>query len=99
MATTHFSNCCKGSVDSLLRGILLFGVASGTAFDAALGVAVETMVQSVWHLGKPLGEAWGAPVWGIVAGCVALRAKSVWPLVMVHWVLNVLIDAVSAYAP
>jgi hypothetical protein len=85
------------ALDSALRGVLLFGLASSPG-GAALAIAVETAVQAIWHLGKPLGEAWGAPVWGVLGGYVALRARSVWPIVVSHWILNVWIDALCLHA-
>jgi hypothetical protein len=85
------------ALDGLLRGGLLFGLLTqGTS--PALAVGVETLVQATWHLGKPLGEALGSPVWGLVAGLLSIRCRSVWPAIFAHFVLNVLIDVVALSA-
>ena len=86
------------ALDGVLRGILLFGLSPPGGALPALGIAVETMVQATWHLGKPPTEAWTSPIWGLVAGYVAYRARSVWPVLSAHWLLNVLIDLVALRA-
>jgi hypothetical protein len=83
------------ALDGLLRGVLLFGLVSW-GLSATIAVAAESIVQATWHLGKPLYEALGSPVWGVVGGIVAYRARSVWPAVLVHWLLNAVIDAVAS---
>jgi membrane protease YdiL (CAAX protease family) len=70
-------------------------VRSGTSVVTAIGV--ETLVQQTWHLGQPLAESGGAWLWGLIAGVAAWRAKSVWPIIAAHWLLNVLIDGVALY--
>jgi hypothetical protein len=82
------------ALDGLLRGVLLFGLLE-TGASLVLAIGVETVVQATWHLGKPLPEALGSPVWGIVGGLVSFRTRSVWPAVLSHWVLNVIIDLVA----
>ena len=81
----------------LLRGGLLFGLLT-QGISPALAIGVETLVQATWHLGKPMGEALGSPVWGIVGGLLSIRCRSVWPAVFAHFVLNVLIDVVALSA-
>jgi membrane protease YdiL (CAAX protease family) len=47
---------------------------------------------TAWHLGKPVPELWGTLVWGILAGTVVLATRTVWPVIIVHWLLNVFMD-------
>ena len=82
------------ALDGLLRGGLLFGLLT-QGVSPVLAIGAETLVQATWHLGKPMGEALGSPVWGIVGGLLSLRCRSVWPAVLAHFVLNVLIDVVA----
>jgi hypothetical protein len=82
------------SLDGLLRGVLLFGLLDAGA-PLTLAIGVETLVQATWHLGKPLSEALGSPLWGIVGGLVSYRSRSVWPIVLSHWLLNVMIDVIA----
>lgn len=79
------------ALDGLLRGVLLFGL-TNAGVPALIAIGAETLVQSTWHLGKPLSESLGAPLWGIVAGVVSYRVRSVWPVILAHWILNILID-------
>lgn len=85
------------ALDGLLRGSLLFGLLTQGA-SPALAIGVETLVQATWHLGKPMGEALGSPVWGIVGGLLSVCCRSVWPAIVAHFVLNVLIDVVALSA-
>jgi membrane protease YdiL (CAAX protease family) len=83
------------ALDGVLRGVLLFGLIPKISSSLAipvLAIGVETVVQAVWHSGKPPMEAGSAWLWGIVGGYVAYRSRSVWPVVLAHWLLNVLID-------
>jgi hypothetical protein len=49
-----------------------------------------------WHLGKPVPEVWGAIVWGFAAGVLVYTIRSIWPIVVAHWLLNVFMDAIIA---
>jgi membrane protease YdiL (CAAX protease family) len=89
------------ALDGILRGVLLFGIALPVTDEDVLpwlAIAVETLVQAVWHFGKPPMEAWTAPIWGVAGGYVAYRSRSVWPVFLAHWVLNVAIDLVCLHA-
>jgi membrane protease YdiL (CAAX protease family) len=66
------------------RGPLLFGF---------YALFISMLSYTAWHLGKPMPELAGTLVWGPVAGSVVLLTRSIWPVVVVHWVLNVVLDA------
>ena len=34
----------------------------------------------------------GTLAWGLAAGAILLAIRSVWPIVLVHWLLNVWLD-------
>jgi membrane protease YdiL (CAAX protease family) len=53
------------------------------------------LAYTAWHLGKPLPELWGTLVWGPAASAIVLATHSIWPIVLVHWLLNVWMDLVS----
>jgi hypothetical protein len=86
----------------------LFGVYSlwprealdGVAGDAAPRLVVDfrilipMLAYTAWHLGKPLPELWGTLVWGLVVSAIVLAIRSIWPIVAVHWLLNVWMDLV-----
>jgi hypothetical protein len=58
-------------------------------------IVVSMLSYTAWHLGKPLPELWSTPVWGIVAGAIVLRSGTIWPIVLIHWSMNVLFDYLS----
>jgi hypothetical protein len=53
---------------------------------------ISMLSYTAWHLGKPLPELWGTLVWGLLAGTIALASGTIWHLVAIHWLLNVLLD-------
>ncbi len=80
-----------------MRGLLLFGLRDRVG--AAGAVAITAVVQAVWHLGSPTPELLVAPLWGLVAGALILRMRSIWYVWLVHWLANVAIDAFITYGP
>lgn len=62
------------------------------ALAGRLRVALSALSYTAWHLGKPIAELWGTLVWGITAGTVALASRSIVPIIIVHWLLNVFLD-------
>ncbi len=95
------------TIEFIFRGYLLFGLYQARDSDALPGVEgvrgplvfgyyailISMLSYTAWHLGKPVPELWGTIVWGIAAGTVALAIRSIWPIILVHWLLNVFLDA------
>lgn len=54
---------------------------------------IQMLSYTAWHLGKPAQELWGTLIWGLTAGATAYTVRSIWPIVISHWLLNVFIDA------
>src|SRR5262249_19238282 len=63
-------------------------------FFTRYALLIQMLSYTAWHLGKPLPELWGAFFWGPAAGAVAYTTRSIWPVVLVHWVLNVFLDGI-----
>jgi Type II CAAX prenyl endopeptidase Rce1-like len=98
------------AIEFIFRGFLLFGLAgvrdievrhSGGGFPGVFyfykyAILIQMLSYTAWHLGKPLPETWGTLIWGLAAGSTALAIRSIWPLVLAHWLLNVFLDAVIA---
>lgn len=94
------------AIEFIFRGYLLFGLesiephhvrpaAGGAAapiFFGKYALLIQMLSYTAWHLGKPLPELWGTLVWGIAAGAVAWAVRSIWPIVLSHWLLNVFLD-------
>ena len=80
-------------IEFVFRGWLLFGLDEPTTpRTPSLAIFVSALVYTVWHYGKPLAELGGTLVWGIATGALILRMRSIWPIVLVHWVMNLVLD-------
>jgi len=76
--------------EAYFRGFLQFGLRRRLGDWNA--VLVQTLASTLVHIGLPAGEILGAVPAGIVWGLVAFRASSIWPVVLVHWLLGVSLD-------
>lgn len=66
----------------------------GVYFFAKYALLIQMLSYTAWHLGKPVPELWGTLVWGLVAGATAYAIRSIWPVTIAHWLLNVILDLV-----
>jgi membrane protease YdiL (CAAX protease family) len=72
---------------------LLFG------FEKHIGLAavwVSTIPFVAAHLGKPIPEVVASVFFGVLLCWVALRARSIWPGVALHWAISVFLELFSA---
>jgi hypothetical protein len=95
-------------IEFTFRGYLLFGLAGvrdseidtmgggvpGRFYFDRYALLIQMLSYTAWHLGNPLPEVWGTLIWGLAAGAVAYAVRSIWPVVLSHWLLNVVLDAV-----
>lgn len=95
------------AIEFIFRGYLLFGLAGVKDFETSetgvgipgvfyfhrYAILIQMLSYTAWHLGKPVAELWGTPVWGLAAGVSAYAARSIWPVTFSHWVLNIFLDA------
>jgi len=94
------------AIEFIFRGYLLFGIsnnlnmksmpatATSTTIDVGkYAVIISMLSYTAWHLGKPLTELWGTPIWGLVAGVGTYYVRSIWPVLTAHFLLNVFLDA------
>jgi membrane protease YdiL (CAAX protease family) len=98
------------AIEFIFRGYLLFGLARSASdkpgnredgFPARYifsrhALLIAALPYIAWHLGKPLPELFGTLFWGVAAGALALRVGSLWPVIVAHWLLNVLLDGMIA---
>jgi membrane protease YdiL (CAAX protease family)/uncharacterized protein (DUF362 family) len=96
------------TIEFIFRGYLLFGLARmrdddvekagggypGQFYFHKYALLIQMLSYTAWHLGKPLPELSGTLVWGLVAGALAYYSRSIWPVVIAHWLLNVFMDLV-----
>ena len=95
------------AIEFIFRGYLLFGLAGvldeevrrgdsgapGTFYFHKYALLIQMLSYTAWHLGKPLPELWGTLLWGLAAGATAYAIRSIWPIILSHWLLNVFLDA------
>lgn len=95
------------AIEFIFRGYLLFGLSGvreneiartgggipGLFYFHRYALLIQMLSYTAWHLGKPLPELWGTLVWGLAAGATAYASRSIWPVVLAHWGLNVFLDA------
>ncbi len=95
-------------IEFIFRGYLLFGLYGIKDIQAAKGVGgikgplvfgiyailIQMLAYTMWHIPKPMPEYIGALVWGVVVAAVAIRIKSIWPIIIAHWALNVFLDII-----
>jgi hypothetical protein len=77
------------AIEFVFRGWLLLGLFPAFGYYALF---VAQVAYTLWHLDKPTPELLGTLVWGPVAGAVVLLTRSIWPIVAVHFALNVVLD-------
>lgn len=95
-------------IEFIFRGYLLFGLYGIKDIQATKGVKgikgplvfgiyavlIQMLAYTMWHIPKPTPEYIGALFWGVGVAAVALRIRSIWPIITVHWALNVFLDTV-----
>ena len=81
-------------VETLHHGVITFGLPE---VPVSARLALAALVHTIWHFGQPLPELIAAPIWAFVVGVIVLRARATWPAFVLHWVPNVVLDAVLTY--
>ena len=71
------------------RGFMLFGLAKDMGGKAVL---ISTLSFAIMHIGKPEVEALSSIIAGFILCYIALRTKSIWPGVLLHWQVAMTMD-------
>jgi len=101
------------TIEFIFRGYLLFGLykikdikalkdvkgIKGPLVFGLYAVLIQMLAYTMWHVSKPTPELAGTIFWGIALGAVALKIRSIWPIIAVHWLLNVFVDLVIWIKP
>jgi len=76
------------------RGYLQFGLKSENAGTKELFIIIliQTVLTTLFHIGKPIPEITAAAAFGPVFGYVAFRYNSVWYGMIIHFVMNIFLD-------
>jgi uncharacterized protein (DUF362 family)/membrane protease YdiL (CAAX protease family) len=72
-----------GEKDKRKESIQRFGIYS---------ILIQMLAYTTWHYGKPVPEMVGTVIWGVCVAAIALRIKSIWPIIIPHWLYNVFLD-------
>lgn len=75
------------------RGYVLFGLEK--VVGAPLAVLVQTLPFVILHNGKPALETFSAILAGVALGALAVRTRSFWYGVLIHWTVMLSIDLFS----
>jgi len=92
------------TIEFIFRGYLLFGLddmhdtyvhdnREKNIHFIGFGLIIQMLAYTMWHMGKPIPELWGTPVWGLATGIMTYHLKSIWPVTFAHWTLNILLDS------
>src|SRR3974377_881171 len=77
------------AIEFIFRGYLLFGLANAgftlrkrdgttdTYYFGRYAIILSMLSYTAWHLGKPLTELWGTPVWGLLTGASVYAVRSI----------------------
>jgi hypothetical protein len=74
------------------RGYLLFGFFRRIGYPALL---VQMIPFALMHIGKPELETYGSLIAGLALGVVALRARSFYPCVLLHFAVAATLDLLA----
>ncbi len=77
------------SLEAFFRGFLIFALFRKFGYYA---VVIMTIPYCMIHYGKPVPEAMGAIVAGLVLGYLALQSRSWLPGALLHWGIGVSMD-------
>lgn len=82
------------SYEIFFRGYLQFGLKSNNAGtkELIIIILIQTLLTTLFHLGKPTPEIVAAAAFGPVFGYVAFRYNSIWYGMVIHFVMNVFLD-------
>jgi uncharacterized protein len=81
-------------VEFFFRGFALFRLESRFGLHA---VTLMVIPYALIHIHKPFPEALGAIVAGLVLGILALKSRSIWPGVMVHCSVALMMDVFALF--
>ncbi|MCB9529861.1 MAG: CPBP family intramembrane metalloprotease [Myxococcales bacterium] len=82
------------ALEFLFRGFLLDGLRRWIGYGA---VFVMVIPYCMLHFQKTGSESLGAIVAGVILGCLAMKYRSIWGGVMLHWGVAVAMDLLSLW--
>ncbi|MHC1590863.1 MAG: CPBP family glutamic-type intramembrane protease [Candidatus Helarchaeales archaeon] len=85
------------SYETIYRGYLQFGLKTEDTTEKGIWliIIIQTIITVLFHVGKPTVEIFGALIAGIIFGYIALKCKSILPVLVGHAILGVALDLFS----
>lgn len=82
------------SYEAFFRGYLQFGMLKDkpSVKEIIIVILIQTIITTLFHIGKPVSEISMAALFGPVFGYVAIRFNSIWYGMIIHYVMNIFID-------
>jgi len=77
------------------RGFVQFGLRP--AFGDWYAILVQTAISCILHIGKPAGEIYGSIIGALVWGILAFRTRSIFFVILLHWLLGIVLDFSISY--
>jgi len=81
--------------ETLFRGYMLFGLKD--RYGSFGAIMFQAFPSILVHIGKPVGEIWGAVAAAFLLGAFALRTRSVLYVFLFHYAIGVLMDVFCAF--
>jgi membrane protease YdiL (CAAX protease family) len=73
-----------------MRGFIQFGLRE--KFGDWHAILIQTAISCLFHIGKPDGEIYSSILGGLIWGIVVFRSRSLWYVLLVHWLLGISLD-------
>lgn len=85
--------------ETFYRGFLQFGFLSPkpSTREVAFILVFQTLITTLFHIGKPTTEVLMAALFGPVFGYVSIRFNSIWYGMLIHFLMNVFMDFFILY--
>ena len=78
------------SYEMFMRGFIQFGLRE--RFGDWNAILMQTVISTLFHIGKPNGEVYSSILGGLIWGIVVFRSRSLLYVLIVHWLLGVSLD-------
>jgi membrane protease YdiL (CAAX protease family) len=78
------------------RGFMLFGLRE--KFGDVFAILIQVFPSCIAHIGRPEGEMISSILAGLVFGYLALRSRSLWYVLILHWFIGLGCDVLCLMA-
>ena len=79
-----------------MRGFIQFGLRD--TLGDWYAILIQTSISCIFHIDKPSGEIYSSILGGLIWGIVVFRSRSLFYVLLVHWLLGVSLDYFICFA-